>query len=65
MHTETLRGRWNELKGNAKRRWGKLTEDDLKQVQGEVDQLAGKVQQRYGVSKEEATKQVDDFCKAC
>jgi uncharacterized protein YjbJ (UPF0337 family) len=60
-----MRGRWNEVKGKAKQRWGKLTDDDLKQVQGEADQLAGKVQQRYGVSKEEAKKQVDEFCKSC
>ncbi|MBA4731748.1 MAG: CsbD family protein [Alcanivorax sp.] len=47
--------------GDAKKQWGKLTDDDLKQVEGRKDKLVGKIQERYGSSREEAEKQADDW----
>lgn len=61
MNWTQLRGMWNQLAGAAKRRWGKLTDDDLSVVEGDRDRLVGKIQERYGVSKEEAEQQVDDW----
>ena len=40
---------------------GKLTDDDLKKLEGNRDQLAGRAQERYGIAKEEAERQVRDF----
>ncbi|MCC5822321.1 MAG: CsbD family protein [Phycisphaerales bacterium] len=65
MNRETLAGNWKQLRGKAKERWGKLTNDDLDVVEGKADQLAGKIQERYGKSKEEAEKEVDEFCRTC
>ena len=48
-------------RGNAKQQWGKLTDDDLKQVEGRKDKLVGKIQERYGSTREEAEKQADDW----
>ncbi len=39
----------------------KLTDDDLKMLEGNRDQLVGKVQERYGIAKEEAERQIRDF----
>ena len=58
MNTETIKGSWKQLKGKAKERWGKLTDDDLDVVAGRRDELAGKIQERYGVAKEEAHSQL-------
>ena len=41
--------------------WGKLTDNDLTVVEGNMDQLAGRVQERYGVQREEAEKQIKEF----
>lgn len=61
MNTDTLKGKWNQLKGGAKTRWGKLTDDDITVVEGNYDKLVGKIQERYGMSKDEARKQVDEW----
>lgn len=59
MNWDQLRGMWNQLTGDAKRHWGKLSDDDLKVVEGDRQRLVGKIQERYGVTKEEADRQVD------
>ena len=54
-------GTWEQLKGRVKQQWGKLTDQDLEQLQGHAEQLTGKIQQRYGLAKEEAERQVQEF----
>ena len=58
MNWEQTKGRWNQMKGAAKKQWGKLTDDDLAVIAGQRDQLVGKIQERYGIAKDEADKQV-------
>lgn len=65
MNRDTLSGNWKQVKGKAKERWGKLTDDDLDVVEGKADQLSGKIQERYGKTREEADREVDDFCNTC
>lgn len=61
MNRDVIQGKWNELKGNVKIQWGKLTDDDLQKFDGTKDKLVGIVQQRYGYAREEAQKAVDQF----
>lgn len=61
MNSDQLQGKWKQLKGSAKERWGKLTDDDFDVINGQRDQLIGRIQERYGVAKEEAQKQVDSW----
>jgi len=63
MNTEQLKGKWHQVKGKAKQRWGKLTDDDLDRVAGRAEELAGVIQERHGLAKEEAERQVDEFCR--
>jgi uncharacterized protein YjbJ (UPF0337 family) len=56
-----MEGKWKQMKGALKSRWGKLTDDDLDVIEGQKDQLVGKVQERYGIAKDEAQKQVDEW----
>lgn len=65
MNWDTISGKWTELKGQVKEKWGNLTDDDLDVIKGKRDQLVGKVQQSYGIAKEEAEKQVRDFERSC
>lgn len=65
MNRDTLSGNWKQFKGQAKERWGKLTNDDLDVIEGKADQLSGKIQERYGKSREEADREVDEFCRTC
>jgi uncharacterized protein YjbJ (UPF0337 family) len=61
MNSDQLKGKWKQLKGSVKERWGKLTDDDLEVIDGKHDQLVGKIQERYGVARDAAQKQVDEW----
>jgi uncharacterized protein YjbJ (UPF0337 family) len=61
MNEDRMEGKWKQMKGALKSRWGKLTDDDLDVIEGQKDQLVGKVQERYGIAKDEAQKQVDEW----
>lgn len=61
MNWDTVKGQWMQFRGQVKEQWGKLTDDDLDQIEGKRDQLLGAVQKRYGVARDEAEKQVSNF----
>jgi len=63
MNNDQWQGKWKQVKGSIKERWGKLTDDDLDVIAGQRDQLAGRIQERYGIAKEQAHKQVEDWMR--
>lgn len=65
MNKQELKGKWKQVRGDAKERWGKLTDDDLDVIDGKSDKLAGKIQERYGKTRDEADREVDEFCRTC
>lgn len=58
---DVFEGKWKEIAGKVKSKWGKLTDDDLDQIGGKSEALEGKLQQRYGMAKDEARKKVREF----
>ncbi len=58
MNWDRVEGNWKQFAGMVKEKWGKLTEDDLRVIDGKQDQLVGRIQERYGVAKDEAQKRV-------
>jgi uncharacterized protein YjbJ (UPF0337 family) len=58
MNTDQLKGKWHQVKGKAKQRWGKLTDDDLDRVNGAMDKLAGVLQERYGWERDRAEREI-------
>ena len=61
MNEDRIAGQWKQLAGKIKAQWGKLTDDDITQAQGNSEYLAGKLKERYGLAREEAEKQVREF----
>jgi len=61
MNNDILKGKWNQFKGEVKKEWGKLTNDDMDMINGEYDKLVGRIQERYGRSREEARQEVDRY----
>jgi len=59
VNTDIMKGKWKQLKGNVKKQWGKLTDDEIDQIEGNSDILVGKVQEHYGRTKEQAEDEVD------
>ena len=64
MDANIFEGKWRELKGAVKEKWGKLTEDDLKEIDGKRESLLGKLQTQYGYAKDKAETELSTFEKA-
>jgi uncharacterized protein YjbJ (UPF0337 family) len=52
VNAQVLQGQWNQVRGELKKKWGQLTDDDLRFNNGNIDQLVGKIQQRTGEARE-------------
>jgi uncharacterized protein YjbJ (UPF0337 family) len=63
MNKDTLKGSWKEISGKVKQKWGKLTDDDITQVNGSYEELEGRLQKAYGYQKDQAKKEIDAFMK--
>lgn len=61
VNKDIIEGKWEQVKGEVQKKWGKLTDDDLDVIKGDAKILAGKLQERYGYSKEEAEKELEDY----
>jgi uncharacterized protein YjbJ (UPF0337 family) len=61
MEPDIMAGQWKQLKGEIKRRWGKLTDDDLTEAEGSMEKLVGRIQERYGYTKERAQQEVQEL----
>ncbi|WP_394540217.1 CsbD family protein [Lysobacter enzymogenes] len=61
MNKDIIAGKWTQLKGQVKAKWGDLTDDDLDVAEGNAQYLAGKLQEKYGWAKDRAEKEVKDF----
>lgn len=61
MNTDILSGQWKQIRGKVQEQWGKLTNDELDQINGRRTELAGLLQERYGYAKDKAEREIDDF----
>lgn len=61
MNKEQFEGQWQTIKGKIKEKWGKLTDDEITQINGKYDQFLGKLQKKYGLAKERAEEEVRNW----
>ena len=61
MNQNILEGKWKQLRGSVREKWGQLTDDEVDQIAGKRDKLSGFLQERYGYTQVEAEQQIDDF----
>jgi uncharacterized protein YjbJ (UPF0337 family) len=61
MNNDIIRGKWTQIKGSLKSKWGKLTEDDLARADGNREYVIGKLQERYGWAKDQAEREMHQF----
>jgi uncharacterized protein YjbJ (UPF0337 family) len=64
MNWDQIKGKWHEIKGSIRAKWGDLTDDEVEELDGNREKMVGKIQQKYGIAKEEAEKQVDEWTKS-
>ncbi len=63
MNNDVLKGKWMQMKGEVRRQWGKLTDDDVAQIEGSSEKLIGKLQERYGYAQDQAQREYDAWMK--
>lgn len=61
MNWHIIEGKWHELAGAAREKWGDLTDDEIQQVEGKKERLEGLLKQKYGMTQEAATSQIDQW----
>lgn len=61
MNRNIAQGNFKQIKGKLKQQWGKLTDDEIDQMEGNAEILIGKLQERYGWDREEAERQAREF----
>lgn len=61
MNKDIIEGKWAEVKGAVKQKWGKLTDDDIAEINGSREKLAGKIQKNYGLARDEVEEQLKDW----
>ena len=48
MNKDQFKGRWTDFKGELKKQWGKFTDDDLLQIEGNYQKFQGTLQPNTG-----------------
>lgn len=61
LNKESLKGKWNEIKGDVQKAWGRLTDDEIEQTKGDFTKLKGLIQQKYGEQKEDVQRRFSDI----
>jgi len=64
MNWDQVEGKWKQMRGAVKQKWGKLTDSDLDTISGGRDQFVGRLQERYGIAREQAQKEADEWLSA-
>jgi uncharacterized protein YjbJ (UPF0337 family) len=59
MASDVLQGRWKQIRGEVRSWWGRLTDDDLDQIQGNREKLTGVLQEKYGYTRAQADMEIE------
>jgi uncharacterized protein YjbJ (UPF0337 family) len=59
MNTDIAEGKWKQMKGQIQQQWGKLSDDEIDQINGNAERFVGTIQERYGMSRDEAEQEFE------
>lgn len=61
MNDDQFEGKWNRIKGSVREHWGRLTDNDVEEVEGRRQNLLAKIQEKYGDSRETAEQKLAEW----
>ena len=61
MNWDQVEGKWKQMKGSVRQKWGELTDSDYEQIAGNRDKFIGRLQERYGYTRDKAEKELDEW----
>jgi uncharacterized protein YjbJ (UPF0337 family) len=56
MDSDIVKGKLKQLRGEIKRKWGRMTDDDLMETEGSLEKMVGRIQERTGEKRDEIEK---------
>ncbi|QDV10313.1 hypothetical protein CA51_01590 [Rosistilla oblonga] len=62
---QQISGEWNSIQGAVKEKYGQITDDELREVEGEKEQLIGLIQQKVGAARAEVESFVNKIYQEC
>jgi len=60
MNEDILKGKWREIVGSVKEKWGKLTDNDLVEIEGKGEILLGLLRKKYGYIRDKTELEYKD-----
>jgi uncharacterized protein YjbJ (UPF0337 family) len=48
MNSDQIKGKLKQLRGEIKRKWGQMTDNDVTEAEGSIETLVGRIQERSG-----------------
>ncbi|GAB2191428.1 CsbD family protein [Sessilibacter sp. MAH2] len=63
MNKDMAEGKWKEVKGEIRKTWAKISDDEVEQMAGSQEKFEGSMQKHYGKSKEEAREAWEKLTK--
>src|ERR1044071_2483853 len=61
INQQVLGGQWHELSGRLKAKWGKLSDDDLRTFNGNLEQLVERIRHKTGETREDIERYLDQL----
>jgi len=58
MNWQHIHSRWSEYQLNARRRWSRLSAQDLQAIAGERERLVAKIAERYAIAPAQAEEEL-------
>jgi len=63
MNWDQIQVDWMQFKGEVRKNWVKLTDEDLTRICGRRQELVGRLRARYGFAEAEAEREVEAWVK--
>ncbi|HIB36905.1 CsbD family protein [Mesonia sp.] len=59
MNKMELEGKWKQVKGQFKQKYGEVTDDDVTYSEGKFDEMLGRLQEKTGKTKAELKSEIE------
>lgn len=64
MNWTRIEANWDQMKGQLRSKWGKLSDDDVEMIAGKKDRLVGVLKEKYGMAREEIESTIDSWTES-
>jgi uncharacterized protein YjbJ (UPF0337 family) len=61
MNDDQFEGKWKQVKGEIKMKWGELTDNDWLRIEGSHEKFVGELLEEYGNQKEAVRRMTEEW----